>query len=100
MWPQSKISVMGVEQAAKTLTQIKLASLKKQGKTLTDEEAQAIRDDIAHDYEHKSSAYYSTSEGWDDGIIDPADTRNVLGMAISAALNKDWEQSSHGVLRI
>ena len=100
MWPQSKISVMGVEQAAKTLTQIKLASLKKQGKTLTDEEAQAIRDDIAHDYEHKSSAYYSTSEGWDDGIIDPADTRNVLGMAISAALNKDWEDSSHGVLRI
>lgn len=100
IWPQSKISVMGVEQAAKTLAQIKLTSLKRQGKTLTDEEAQAIRDDIAHDYEHKSSAYYSTSEGWDDGIIDPADTRNVLGMAISAALNKDWEETSHGVLRI
>ncbi len=100
MWPQSKISVMGVEQAAKTLTQIKIASLKKRGKTLSDEEAQAIRDEIAHDYEHKSSAYYSTSEGWDDGIVDPADTRNVLGMAISAALNKDWKESSHGVLRI
>lgn len=100
MWPQSKISVMGMEQAAKTLTQIKIAAMKKQGKTLSEEETQAIRDDIAQDYEQKSSAYYSTSEGWDDGIIAPEDTRNVLGMAISAALNKDWEESSNGVLRI
>lgn len=100
MWPQSKISVMGIEQAAKTLTQIKIASLKKQGKTLSDQEAKTIRDEIAEDYQHKSSAYYSTSEGWDDGIINPVDTRNVLGMAISASLNKEFEETSNGMMRI
>jgi 3-methylcrotonyl-CoA carboxylase beta subunit len=99
-WPQSKISVMGIEQAAKTLAQIKIASLKRQGKELSDEAAQEIREDIAHDYEHKSSAYYSTSEGWDDGIINPADTRNVLGMAISASLNKKFTETSNGMMRI
>ena len=99
-WPNSKISVMGKEQAVKTLTQIRLNALKRQGKTLNDEEVDAISETVARDYEEKSSAYYSTSEMWDDGIIDPADTRKVLGIALSAALNTDFSETSHGVLRI
>ena len=99
-YPNAQISVMGMEQAAKTLTQIRLKALQRQGKSLPEEEAQQIYDGIAQDYLEKSSAYYSTSEMWDDGIIDPADTRKVLGISLSAALNRDNQESPHGVLRI
>jgi 3-methylcrotonyl-CoA carboxylase beta subunit len=99
-YPNAQISVMGMEQAAKTLTQIRLKALQRQGKSLPEEEAQQIYDGIAQDYLEKSSAYYSTSEMWDDGIIDPADTRKVLGISLSAALNRDNPESPHGVLRI
>ncbi len=99
-WPNSQISVMGMEQAVKTLTQIRIKALQRQGKSLSDEEAHKIHDDIARDYMEKSSAYYSTSELWDDGIIDPADTRKVLGISLSVALNREFSETSHGVLRI
>ncbi len=99
-WPNSQISVMGMEQAAKTLTQIKLKALQRQGKNFQDEEAQRIHDSISRDYMEKSSAYYSTSELWDDGIIDPADTRKVLGISLSVALNREFTQTPNGVLRI
>ena len=91
---------MGIEQAAKTLTQIRLRALQRQGKTLPEEEVQKIFDDIAQDYQEKSGAYYSTSELWDDGIIDPADTRKVLGISLSVALNREFKETPHGVLRI
>jgi len=99
-WPNSQISVMGGEQAAKTLTQVKVASMKRRGKELTEKEIQEIHESVASDYEYRSSAYYATSEIWDDGIIDPADTRKVLGMSISAALNADFEESSTGYMRL
>ena len=99
-WPNSQISVMGKEQAIKTLTQIRLNALKRQEKKLTDEEVDAISENVAKDYDEKSSAYYSTSEMWDDGIIDPADTRKVLGVALSAALNRDFKETPNGILRI
>lgn len=99
-WPNSQISVMGMEQAVKTLTQIRLNALKRQGKTLPTEEVHKIYDEISQDYLEKSSAYYSTSELWDDGIIDPADTRKVLGISLSVALNREFSKTPNGVLRI
>jgi len=99
-WPNSQISVMGMEQAIKTLTQIRLKSLQRQGKTLSNDEKEKITQNIADDYMEKSSAYYSTSELWDDGIIDPANTRKVLGISLSAALNREFSETPNGVLRI
>jgi len=99
-WPNAQISVMGMEQAAKTLAQIKRRALERQDKSLSDEEFREIQDEIAKDYMEKSSAYYSTSRLWDDGIIDPAHTRQALGIALSAALNREFEQTPSGVLRI
>ncbi|MCD6298376.1 MAG: methylcrotonoyl-CoA carboxylase, partial [Deltaproteobacteria bacterium] len=99
-YPNAQISVMGMEQAAKTLTQIRLRALQRQGKSLPEEEVRKIYDEIAQDYLEKCGAYYSTSEMWDDGIIDPADTRKVLGISLSVALNRDYQESPHGVLRI
>lgn len=99
-YPNSQISVMGLEQAAKTLTQIRLKSLERQGKTLSEGESQQIFDDITRDYREKAGAYYATSQLWDDGMIDPADTRNVLGIALSVALNCEFERTPGGILRI
>lgn len=100
IWPNSQISVMGMEQAAKTLTQIRLRALERQGRTLSDEETREISEGITRDYIEKSGAYYSTSELWDDGIIDPADTRKALGIALSVALNREFGETPNGVLRI
>lgn len=99
-YPNAQISVMGMEQTVKTLTQIKLKALQHQGKTLSEDDEQKICDGVSQDYMEKSGAYYSTSEMWDDGIIDPADTRKVLGICLSVALNRDERESPHGVLRI
>lgn len=99
-WPNSQISVMGMEQAIKTLTQININALKRQGKTLSPEAVQKIKEDVSIDYMEKSSAYYATSELWDDGIIDPADTRKVLGICLSAALHRRITKTPNGLLRI
>src|SRR3546814_1143575 len=81
-WPQSQTSVMGAEQAANTLADVKVRQLAKQGKKLSQADIDAIRDPVLGEFKRKQSAYWSTSEIWDDGIIDPVDTRNALGMAI------------------
>jgi len=99
-WPNSQISVMGMEQAGRTLAEIRLKALAREGKNLSEEETQKIYEGITNDYLEKSSAWYSTSEIWDDGVIDPKDTRKVLGIALSVALNREFGQSFHGVLRI
>ena len=99
-WPNAQISVMGMEQAAKTLAQLSIRSLEHQGKVLSNEEIRQIYTQIEQDYLEKSSAYHATSELWDDGIIDPADTRKVLGIALSASLHKEFGETPHGVLRI
>jgi 3-methylcrotonyl-CoA carboxylase beta subunit len=99
-WPNARVSVMGGEQAAKTLAQVKLAALKREGKVPGPDEVAAIMRETAAEYDAKSDAYYATSELWDDGILDPVDTRNALGIALSVALNRPFEPGRYGVLRI
>ncbi len=99
-WPQAQISVMGADQAAGVLTDVKLRQLAREQRVLTAEEAAAIREPVLADYKRQSSAYYATSEIWDDGILDPLDTRNALGMAFSAALNVPIPEPRYGVFRM
>ena len=100
MWPSGYISVMGGEQAANVLTTIEVNKLKREGKTLSDEEVEAIVEPTLEEYRQKSSAYYSTSQLWDDGIIDPVDTRRILGLGISSALNAPIETTRFGIFRM
>jgi len=100
MWPNSRISVMGGEQAADVLSQIKIAQLSKEGKQLTAEEIDAIRNPILEKYEHEASPYYSSARLWDDGIIDPVDTRTFLGLSIAMSLNSPIPDHQFGVFRM
>ncbi len=99
-WPGSGTSVMGAEQAANVLSEIKIRQLEREGQTLSEEEVAAIRDPVLEDYKREQSAYYATSELWDDGILDPVDTRNALGMCISASLNAPIDPPHYGVFRL
>ncbi|MCK0152354.1 methylcrotonoyl-CoA carboxylase [Alcanivorax sp. S6407] len=100
MWPNARISVMGGEQAASVLTQVKQASLKKKGEQWSDEEAAAFQADMTERYEQMAQPFYASARLWDDGVIDPADTRDVLGLAISASLNAPIEETRYGVFRM
>src|SRR3984893_19560766 len=84
-WPHSQIAVMGAEQAANTLADIKIRQLAKHGRDASIEQIESIREPVLAEFERKQSAHWSTSEIWDDGIIDPVDTRNALGIALSAS---------------
>jgi len=100
MWPASKISVMGGEQAANVLITVKKDQLAARGKEFPLEEEEKLRDSILSKYEEEGSAYYSSARLWDDGIIDPVDTRKVLAMGIAMSLNKHWEEHKNGVFRM
>lgn len=100
MWPNSRISVMGGAQAAGVLSQITEDQYKRSGKEWTQEVGDKIKAPIIKQFEDESSAYYSTARLWDDGVIDPADTRKVLGLSLAAALNAPIEQTRHGVFRM
>jgi acetyl-CoA carboxylase carboxyltransferase component len=100
MWPNARISVMGGEQAAGVLVTVKRDQLAREGRTLTPEEESAIRQPILDKYEHEGSPYYSTARLWDDGILDPVDTRNVLALALSAAYNAPIPPAKFGVFRM
>lgn len=100
MWPNARINVMGPEQAAGVLVTVKRDQLARERKTLSDEEAQAIARPILDKYEHEGNAYYSTARLWDDGILDPPATRDVLGLALSAALNAPIQPMKPGVFRM
>jgi 3-methylcrotonyl-CoA carboxylase beta subunit len=100
MWPNAKISVMGGEQAANVLLTVKLDQMAAKGQTMGTEEQAEFKRPTLEKYEHESSAYYSSARLWDDGIIDPADTRKVLGLGIAASLNKSWGEKSQGVFRM
>ncbi|UCG93123.1 MAG: methylcrotonoyl-CoA carboxylase [candidate division WOR-3 bacterium] len=100
MWPTARICVMGGEQAANVLTDIKVRSLIKEGKKPTKKEVEEIRKPILAKYEDESSAYFSTARLWDDGIIDPLDTREILGLAISMSLNALIPDHKFGVFRM
>ncbi len=98
-WPNHQIAVMGGEQAANTLAEVKLRQMERNGDAIDQEVLQKVRQVTLQAYETQTSAYHSTSEVWDDGIIDPADTRNVLGIAISASLNAPFGEPGYGVFR-
>jgi 3-methylcrotonyl-CoA carboxylase beta subunit len=100
MWPNARISVMGGEQAASVLTTVKRDQLARAGKELSEEEERAIRDPILEKYEHEGSPYYSTARLWDDGILDPAQTRNALVLALSASFNAPIPPARFGVFRM
>jgi acetyl-CoA carboxylase carboxyltransferase component len=100
MWPNSRISVMGGEQAATVLTTVKREQLAREGKTLTESEEETIRRPILEKYEAEGSPYYSTARLWDDGILDPAQTREALALGISAAFNAPIPPPKYGVFRM
>lgn len=100
MWPNARISVMGGEQAAGVLAQVTRDKKEKLGESWSDNEEQQFKQPIIDDYEHQGHPYYASARLWDDGIIDPADTRQVLGLAISASLNKTIEDTKFGVFRM
>src|SRR5260221_11927822 len=87
MWPNSRISVMGGEQAASVLATVKSDQLARDGKVLSPDEDAAIRAPIVEKYEREGSPYYSTARLWDDGVLDPVRTRDALGLGLSAAYN-------------
>ncbi len=100
MWPNSKICVMGGEQAAGVLLTVKMRQLKKKGVEMTPEEQKEFMRPIIEGYERESSPYYSTSHIWDDGIIDPVDTRTLLGLGISMSLNQPIPDQRYGIFRM
>jgi 3-methylcrotonyl-CoA carboxylase beta subunit/propionyl-CoA carboxylase len=100
MWPNARISVMGGEQAAGVLTTVKRDQLAREGKSFTSEEEAAIRDPILEKYEREGSPYYSTARLWDDGVLDPAETRQALALGMSAAFNAPIPEPKFGIFRM
>lgn len=101
MWPNARISVMGGEQAANVLLTIKQDQLEREGRSpLSLQEAEKFKAPILEKYEHEGSPYYSTARLWDDGVIDPTDTRMVLALALSVVLNSPRQPGSFGVFRM
>jgi acetyl-CoA carboxylase carboxyltransferase component len=100
MWPNARISVMGGEQAAGVLTTVKRDQLAREGRNLTPEEEQAIRAPLLEKYEREGSPYYSTARLWDDGILDPVNTRQALALGLSAAFNAPVPDPKFGVFRM
>ena len=96
-WPNSRISVMGGQQAAEVLLTVRLQQLERQGRTMEQEERDALQRPILEKYEAESDPYYSTARLWDDGIIDPVDTRDMVGLGIAASLNAPFPERSQGV---
>jgi 3-methylcrotonyl-CoA carboxylase beta subunit len=90
---------MGGDQAANTLAEVKINQMTRDGGAIEQEEVDRLWDETRKGYMQQLSAYYSTSELWDDGIIDPVDTRNALGIAISASLNAPLGAPGYGVFR-
>ena len=99
-WPNSRISVMGGQQAAEVLLAVRLRQLERQGRTMEQEEREALQRPILEKYETESEPYYSTAHLWDDGIIDPVDTRDVVGLGIAASMNAPFPERSQGVFRM
>jgi 3-methylcrotonyl-CoA carboxylase beta subunit len=100
MWPNARISVMGSETAPAVLAQVRRDALAAQGKTWPAAEEEAFKAPIRAQYEKQGDAYYATARLWDDGIIDPADTRTVLGLGLAAAHNAPVAQTRFGVFRM
>jgi 3-methylcrotonyl-CoA carboxylase beta subunit len=100
MWPNARISVMGGEQAASVLATVNRDGLEARGQEWSAEDEEAFKAPIRDQYERQGSPYYSTARLWDDGIIDPADTRRVLGMGLAAAAHAPVPEPSYGIFRM
>jgi acetyl-CoA carboxylase carboxyltransferase component len=100
MWPNARISVMGGPQAANVLLTVREESLEREGEEMTDEEREEFKEPILEKYEEEGNPYHSTARLWDDGVIDPADTRMVLGLGLSVAANAPLEETKYGVFRM
>tara|TARA_B100000902_G_scaffold388078_1_gene433136 strand:- start:23 stop:970 length:948 start_codon:yes stop_codon:yes gene_type:complete len=100
MWPNARISVMGGEQAAGVLAQVRRGQIEGSGGAWDDAEEQAFKQPILDDFEAQSHPYYASARLWDDGIIDPTQSRRVLGLALSATLNRPIEDTRFGVFRM
>ncbi|MCH8188227.1 MAG: methylcrotonoyl-CoA carboxylase, partial [Proteobacteria bacterium] len=100
MWPNARISVMGGAQAASVLATVKRGGLAARGETWTQDQEDAFKAPILEQYEREGHPYYASARLWDDGIIDPLDTRMVLGLGISAALNAPIEPTKFGIFRM
>jgi 3-methylcrotonyl-CoA carboxylase beta subunit len=100
MWPNARISVMGGEQAASVLATVRRDGLEARGEEWSSEAEEEFKAPIRDQYEHQGSPYYSTARLWDDGVIDPADTRRVLGMGLAAAANAPVPAPSYGIFRM
>jgi 3-methylcrotonyl-CoA carboxylase beta subunit len=100
MWPNARISVMGGEQAASVLATVRADALEAAGTPWSDDEQEAFKAPIRTQYEEQGNPYYSTARLWDDGVIDPADTRTVLGLALSVVGQAPVQSVSYGVFRM
>jgi 3-methylcrotonyl-CoA carboxylase beta subunit len=100
MWPNARISVMGGTQAANVLAQVRRDNIEARGETWSEADEEDFKRPIRDQYEHQGHPYYASARLWDDGIIDPADTRRVLGLGLSAALNAPIEETRFGVFRM
>jgi 3-methylcrotonyl-CoA carboxylase beta subunit len=99
-WPNARVSVMGGAQSASVLATVQRDSFEAQGKEWSDEEEAAFKEPILTRYDEQGHPYYGAARLWDDGIIEPADTRRVLGQALGAALNTPIEDTRFGVFRM
>jgi 3-methylcrotonyl-CoA carboxylase beta subunit len=100
MWPNARISVMGGEQAAGVLATVRRDGLERQGKSWSADDEAAFKKPILDKYEQESSCYYSSARLWDDGVIEPQDTRDVLGMALAVATEQPVPETKFGVFRM
>lgn len=100
MWPNARISVMGGEQAAGVLSTVKRDGMEARGENWSADEEEAFKAPIRDMYEEQGHPYYASARLWDDGVIDPADTRRVLGLGLSAAMNAPIEPTKFGVFRM
>ncbi|RIA36261.1 3-methylcrotonyl-CoA carboxylase beta subunit [Ectopseudomonas oleovorans] len=100
MWPNARIGVMGAQQAAGVLVQVKREQAQRAGHPYSDEDEQRLKQPIVEQYEQQAHAFYSSARLWDDGVIDPAQTREVLALALSASLNAPIEPTHFGVFRM
>jgi 3-methylcrotonyl-CoA carboxylase beta subunit len=100
MWPNARISVMGGEQAATVLATVRRDAIEARGGTWSADDEEAFKAPIRAQYEHEGHPYFASARLWDDGVIDPADTRRVLALAISASQDRPVEPTRFGVFRM
>lgn len=100
MWPNARISVMGGEQAAGVLSQVKREQYEREGREWSKEDEEAFKQPTRDQYEHQGHPYYASARLWDDGVIDPLQTRDVLGLSLAAAMNAEVKETRFGVFRM